>query len=58
MTKWARIEENIGGEKEAMEVIDFDPMNRFHPSIEWVECDDDTQERMIYDEGTETFSSP
>lgn len=49
--KYARIENG-----EVREVIAFAPAGRFHPSIVFVECHDDTDERDLYDGAT--FSKP
>lgn len=41
---WARLENNV-----VMELTDIDPEGRFHPSLIWVECPEDTQYGYIYD---------
>lgn len=51
---WARIENNI-----VMEIIDFDPTDRFHSSIVWIPCTIDTAEHDTYNgDGTFTPYSP
>lgn len=46
---WARLENNV-----VMELTDIDPEGRFHPSLVWVECQEDTQQGYIYDNGAFT----
>lgn len=41
---WARIEGN-----KVREVINFDPTDRFHPSLVWVECPVEVKEGYTYD---------
>lgn len=41
---WARIENGS-----VAELTDIDPEGRFHPSLEWVACDDTTTLGMTYD---------
>jgi len=41
---WARIQDGV-----AREIINFDPLGRFHPSLTWVKCDETVKERMLYD---------
>lgn len=48
---WARIE----GEK-VVELASEDPSGRFHPSLEWVECDDNVKIGYIFDGGK--FAEP
>lgn len=52
MAKWARIENNV-----VMEVTDIDPEGRFHPSLIWVACGDEVDQRWVYD-GISSFSIP
>jgi len=47
MTKWARIEDDI-----VKEITEIDPSGRFHPSLVWVECPDDTTTGMKYENNT------
>lgn len=49
--KWARIEN-----KTVMEIIDFDPVGRFHPALVWVECPENCEQRWTYVDGQ--FLSP
>lgn len=41
---WARIENN-----KVKEVINFDPTDKFHPSLVWVGCPDGVKEGHTYD---------
>ena len=49
--KHARIEEGT-----VREVIDFDPAGKFHHSLIWAACPDDTEQGDLYDGAT--FSKP
>lgn len=49
--KWARIENNV-----VMEIIDFDPVGRFHPDLIWVECPENCEQRWTYIDGQ--FNTP
>ena len=51
MAKWALV---VDGH--VSEVTDIEPKGRFHPSLVWVACGNDVQERWAYD-GDE-FSAP
>lgn len=44
MRKWARIESNV-----VVELTEIDPEGRFHPSLVWVECNEDTQQGYTSD---------
>lgn len=48
MSKYARLENNI-----VMEIIDFNPKGKFTPEIvsQFVECNGNTTQRMIYNKG-------
>lgn len=50
-TMWARIDSGA-----VAEITDIDPEGRFHPSIEWVACDEQVAVGWIYDGGE--FSAP
>lgn len=50
-TMWARIENGA-----VAEITDKDPKGRFHPSIEWVACNEHVAPGWAYD--GETFSPP
>lgn len=56
---WARIE-NRDGKSTAAEIIDFDPTDKFHSDLQWVEIPlgVDVKEGYIYDSGANTFSPP
>lgn len=43
---WARVENNI-----VVEVTEIDPDGRFHPSLIWLECQDEVTPGYRYDEG-------
>ena len=51
--KWARIEN-----EKVVEIIDFDPKGRYHPSIEkqFIECDDTIEQHYEYK--NKKFSKP
>jgi hypothetical protein len=53
--KWARVENNI-----VMEIIEFNPIGCFTEEIvsQFVECLDDTQQHMIYENGVFTNFTP
>lgn len=53
MTKWARIENET-----VMELTDVDPSGRFHPSLVWVACNDDTGYLDHYNDGVFTKHVP
>ena len=46
ITMWALIVDGA-----VREVTDIDPSGRFHPSLEWVACDESVQDHMIYEDG-------
>lgn len=55
---WARIEMNETTLKwEVIEVIDFNPVGNYHPSLIWVECTDVVEQGFTYDEKTGVFTS-
>lgn len=43
---WARIENN-----EVVELINFDPTGKFHPSLIWKECNDMVKQGWKYVDG-------
>jgi|GEM_PF-6808547 len=51
--KWARIENNI-----VKEIVDIDPIGRFHPDLVWVACGEEVIENYTYDAVSQTFSAP
>lgn len=53
MTKWARIEND-----RVMETTDIDPSGRFHPSLVWVQCDDNIDQHYTYVDGVFTEPPP
>lgn len=46
LNTWARIENDV-----VLEVTDIDPDNRFHPSLNWVECGAEVMPGNRYDDG-------
>ena len=46
MSKWARVENGV-----VVELITFDPVGLFHPSLVWVECADSVAVGMLYADG-------
>ena len=50
---WARIENNV-----VMELTDIDPSGRFHPTLVWLACPEDTVEGSVYDSRTNSFTAP
>lgn len=56
---WARVEDR-DGKLIVAEIIDFDPADKFHPDLHWVEIPSGVNvgEGYIYDGGMNTFSPP
>lgn len=50
---WARVDINPENRSQTVviELTDIAPSGRFHPSLIWVECPEDTQQGYIYENG-------
>jgi len=44
---WARLENNI-----VIEIINFDPTDKFTSDLVWVECDETAKEFMVFENGS------
>ena len=59
MRYFARIELQEDTQKWiVMEIIDFNPLGNFHPSLTWVECTSEVRQEWTYDPVHCTFTSP
>ncbi len=54
---WARLE-LADGVWVVVEIIDFNPLGNFHPSLIWAECSAEVAQQWTYDPVSCVFTSP